>query len=225
MRNATCLNGCRSTPPAIGETGGPRRRRPRRLSEVFAELARQSERAVSIGSIRDALGDRSFAALLVFFAFPNILPLPPGVTTLLGLPLVLVSAQMIYGRSDAWLPEIVTRRSIPAETFRSIMERLIPRLIRVERMIRPRYWPFWRRHGDRVIGVIALILAIVITLPIPLGNGPPAFATVLLGLALSERDGILFAVGCAIALGSMAIVASVIGAVIAAANAIIHWLL
>ena len=104
------------------------------------------------------------------------------------------------------------------------MERLIPRLVRLERMIRPRYWPFWRQHGDRVIGVIALVMAITITLPIPLGNWPPALATALLGLALSERDGILFAVGCAVALGSMAIVASVMGIVIATAGAIIHWL-
>src|SRR5215813_6497391 len=108
-------------PPPSGEAGGHEHRPPRRLSAVFAELAERSDGPVSIGALRDALGDRSFAALLVFFAFPNMLPLPPGVTTLLGLPLVLVSAQMIYGRSDAWLPEIVTRRSMPAETFRSIM--------------------------------------------------------------------------------------------------------
>ena len=38
---------------------------------------------------------------------------------------------------------------------------------------------------------MALVLAIVVTLPIPLGNWLPAFATALLGLALSERDGIL----------------------------------
>ena len=78
-------------------------------------------------------------------------------------------------------------------------------------MIKPRYWPFWRRHGDRVIGVIALVLAIIVTLPIPLGNWLPAFSTALLGLALFERDGILFAVGSAVAVGSMAVVASVIG--------------
>jgi hypothetical protein len=219
-----------AAPTATGGTGGPQtgghhHRRPRRLSAVFAELAERSAGPVSIGALRDALGDRSFAALLVFFAFPNMLPLPPGATTLLGLPLVLVSAQMIYGRGNAWLPEIVTRRSLPGETFRSIMDRLIPRLVRLERMIRPRYWPFPRGHGDRLIGAIALILAVIITLPIPLGNGPPAFATVLLGLALSQRDGILFAVGCAVALGSLAIVASVIGVAIAAAGAVIHWLL
>jgi hypothetical protein len=92
-------------------------------------------------------------------------------------------------------------------------------------MIRPRYWPFWRRHGDRVIGIIALIMAVVITLPIPLGNWPPAFATALLGLALSERDGILFAVGSAVAVGSVAIVASVIGAVGVATTAVIQSLM
>jgi hypothetical protein len=213
------------TPKPTREAGGLRRRKPRRLSEVFSQLAEQSDGVVSIGAIRDALGDRSFAALLVFFGFFNMLPLPPGATTFLGLPLVLVSAQMIYGRTDAWLPEVLTRRSMPAEAFRSIMQRLIPRLVWLERMIRPRYWPFWRRQGERVIGVIALIMAVTITLPIPLGNGPPGFATVLLGLALSQRDGILFAIGCAVAIGSMVIVATVIGAVMAAANAVMQWLL
>jgi hypothetical protein len=209
----------------FGEGGIVRRRRPRRLSQVFAELSHQANGPVSIGVIRDALGDRSFAALLVFFAFFNMLPLPPGATALLGLPLILVSAQMVYGSKRAWLPRVLTKRSVSAETFRSIMERLIPRLIWIEQMIRPRYWPFWRRHGDRVIGIIALIMAITITLPIPLGNWPPAFATALLGLALSERDGILFAIGSAVAVGSMALVVSVIGVITAAATWMIHLIM
>lgn len=206
-------------------TGGSRRRRPRRLSQVFAELAGRAEGPVTIGAIRDALGDRSFGALLVLFASINLLPLPPGATALLGLPLVVVSAQMVYGSRRAWLPQALTRRSIPAETFRAIVARLVPRLERVERMIRPRYWPFWRRRGDQVIGVITLVMAITITLPIPLGNWPPALATALLGLALSERDGILFAIGSAIAIASLAIVASVMGIAIAAAAAVIDWVL
>jgi hypothetical protein len=206
----------------FGGTEGMRRHKPRRLSQVFSELAQQANGPVSIGAIRDALGDRSFAALLVFFALPNLLPLPPGATALLGLPLVLVSAQMVYGSHRAWLPEVLSKRSVSPEAFKSLMERIIPRLIKIEQMIRPRYWPFWRQHGDRVIGVIALILAITITLPIPLGNWPPAFATALLGLALSERDGILFAVGSAVAVGSMALVASVIGIVTATTAAVFH---
>ena len=102
---------------------------------------------------------------------------------------------MAYGSKQAWLPAFVMDDRSSADQFRSVMEWIIPRLIQLERLIRPRYWPFWRKQGDRIIGIIALILAIVVTLPIPLGNWLPAFSTALLGLALSERDGILFAIG------------------------------
>ena len=214
-----------ATRNAADRTGSFRRRRPRRLSQVFAELADEAEGPVTIGAIRDALGDRSFGALLVLFSSINLLPLPPGATALLGLPLVLVSAQMVYGSRRAWLPQVLTRRSIPAEVFRSVVARLVPRLERVERMIRPRYWPFWRRHGDQVIGVIALVMAITITLPIPLGNWPPALATALLGLALSERDGILFAIASIVGVAAILLVVSVIGAVGMLANAVFGWLL
>ncbi len=199
----------------------PVRRRPRRLSQLFAQLARDAEGAVSISNIRDALGDRSFAALIVFFAVLNLIPLPPPSSAILGLPLVIISAQMIYGSKRAWLPRFVMENSISAESFRSVMDRLIPRLISLERMIKPRYWPFWRRQGDRVIGVICLILAVIVTLPIPLGNWLPAVSTALLGLALIERDGILFAIGTAIGVVAIAVIVAVFGS----ATALISFLL
>ena len=204
--------------------GAPQRRRPRRLSEVFAQLARDAHGPISIGHIRDALGNRSFAPLLVLFAAFNLLPLPPGTSAILGLPLIIVSAQMVYGTKQAWLPSALSNRSLNADTFRSMMDWIIPRLIRIERVIRPRYWPFWRKQGDRVIGCIALVLAIVVTLPIPLGNWLPAFATALLGLALSERDGLLLAVGGAVCVAAMVVIVAVIGVAGVATNAALGWL-
>jgi hypothetical protein len=204
--------------------GTPRRRRPRRLSEVFAQLARDAQGPVSIGHIRDALGNRSFAPLLVLFAAFNLLPAPPGTSAVLGVPLIIISAQMVYGNKQAWLPDALANRSLSAETFRTMMEWVIPRLIRLERVIRPRYWPFWRRQGDRIIGAIALVLAIIVTLPIPLGNWLPAFATALLGLALSERDGLLLAVGGAVCIVSFCVIAAVIGVAGFATHAAMGWL-
>ncbi|HEY6629981.1 MAG TPA: exopolysaccharide biosynthesis protein [Rhizobiaceae bacterium] len=204
--------------------GAPQRRRPRRLSELFSQLARDAQGPVSIGHIRDALGNRSFAPLLVLFAAFNLLPLPPGASAVLGLPLIIVSAQMVYGAKQTWLPSYLSERSLSAETFRKAMEWIIPRLVRIERIIRPRYWPFWRRQGDRVIGGVALLLAIVVTLPIPLGNWLPAFATALLGLALSERDGLLLAVGGAICIVSFCVIAAVVGAAGIATNAALGWI-
>ena len=45
-----------------------------------------------------------------------------------------------------------------------------------------------------------------------LGNWMPAFSTALLGLALSERDGILLLIGGAVGVAAMAIVGAVVGA-------------
>lgn len=203
--------------------GAPRRRKARRLSEVFAQLARDANGPVSIGHIRDTLGNRSFAPLLVLFAAFNLIPLPPGASAFLGLPLVIVSAQMVYGSKRAWLPAFILNRSLSAETFRSVMEWVIPRLVSIERWIRPRYWPFWRRRGDRVIGLFVLLMAIVVTLPIPLGNWFPAFSAALLGLALSERDGILFAIAILVGIGALAIIIAVIGAAGFATHAALGW--
>lgn len=191
--------------------GEPLRRRPRRLSQVFAQLARDANGPVSIASIRDALGDRSFAALLVFFSLLNMIPLPPPSSAILGLPMVIVAAQLMYGGKRAWLPRFLMDRSLTADQFRAVMNSVIPRLVWLEKYVRPRYWPFWRRRGDRIVGVLAFLLAIVVTLPIPLGNWLPAFATALLGLALSERDGILFAIGSVVGIASVGLIIAVIG--------------
>lgn len=190
---------------------GVRRPPPTRLSIVFQRMADDANGSVKVATIRDALGDRSFAALLIFFAALNLLPLPPPSSAILGLPLVIVAAQMVSGRVTVWLPRVVLEKSLTANQFRSIMSRLVPWLVWLERYIQPRYWPFWRRQGERVVGAIALLLAIVVTLPIPLGNWLPALSIFLLGFALSERDGVLLAVGSAVGLLALLVIGLVIG--------------
>lgn len=191
--------------------GAQPRRRPRRLSNVFTEMMEQADGPVSLRTIRDALGDRGFAGLLVFFAAINMIPLPPPASAFLGLPLIIISAQMAYGSERAWLPRFLMDKSISPEQFRKLMNWVIPRLIRLEKVIRPRYWPFWRRHGDRFVGAVTLFLGVIVTLPIPLGNWLPACATALLGIAVSERDGVLLAFGGAVGLSALAVIGIVVG--------------
>jgi len=182
---------------------------PYRLSDILARMAAEATGPVRIGQIRDALADRSFATLLVLFAAFNLLPLPPGTTLVLGPPLVLVSAQMVLGYRNAWLPRFVLDKTIAPDRFRKSTDRVLPWLRRLEQLVRPRSWPF---IGDRVIGAITLVLSIAITLPIPLGNWLPALSTAIIGLALSERDGIFFFVGLATAILAFAVIGMVVGA-------------
>lgn len=191
--------------------GTPRRPEPARLSAVFERLAAGHDGPITIAEIRTALGDRSLATLLIFFALINLLPLPPPSSAILGLPLLIVAAQMLYGSTSAWLPKRILAISLTAEQFRSAMARIVPWLVWLEKYIRPRYWPFWPKQGERIVGGMALVLALVVTLPIPLGNWLPAFSITLLGFALSERDGVLLGVGAAVGLFALAVIALVIG--------------
>lgn len=200
--------------------GTPRRPTPQRLSAVLGKLAAEAEGPITVAQIRSALGDRSFATLLLFFALLNLLPLPPPSSAILGLPLIIISAQMVWGNPTVWLPKRVLDVSLTPEQFKSANDRINPWLIWIEKYIRPRYWPFWPKQGERVVGVMALLLGIVVTLPIPLGNWLPAFATTLLAFALTERDGILLCAGSAVGVAAFA----VIGAVIGSAGALIGFI-
>jgi hypothetical protein len=185
---------------------------PRRMSVVFEEISRGAVEAVTILQVRDALGDRSLAALLAFFAAINLLPLPPGTTIVLGPPLVIIAAQMMFGYSRVWLPRSILDRSIPAERFRQMTARAMPRLLWLERLIRPRYWPFRSEQvADRVIGALAFVFAIAVTLPIPFGNWLPAFSIFLLSLALSERDGLCLIAGLVVGAVAFLVIALVAG--------------
>jgi hypothetical protein len=191
-----------------------------RLSQIFRRLAAESEHSVSIEELRDSMGDRGFAMLLVLFAALNLLPLPPGSTLILGIPLMLVSAQMMLGYPSAWLPRFLLAKSIGADRFRHAVTFVIPRLEWLERLVRPRHWPFETADADRYLGIATFVLAVAVFLPIPLGNWLPAFAIAVMGLALSERDGLFFVFGIATGIASLAVIGAVVGAAGAIASAV-----
>ena len=178
---------------------------PRPLSQVFEDLALTGA-PVTFGELEDALTDRSFAALLTFFAILNLLPLPPGTGVVTGIPLVLVSIQMVLGRDSVWLPAFMLTKSISPERFRLVSNKVVPWLQWLERFIRPRNWPFGRKQGDRWLGVFTTILGISVVLPMPLSNWLPALATAIIGIALCERDGRLMLGGLTLGVVSISIV-------------------
>lgn len=199
------------------------RPRPRRLSELFVSIAATADGDISVGKIIDALGDRSFAAALLLFAALNLLPLPPGATFFTGVPLILIAMQMVWGSPRVWLPRRVRDTAIPAEKFRSSVDWIAPRLLRLEKHIKPRYWPFWHRQGEIIVGALVLILAIVITLPIPLGNWFPALSIAVISLAFSERDGVMMGVGVLLAVFSIAVITLLAASVTLFLNYLWHY--
>ena len=171
----------------------PRRRRPpprKRLSEILSDIAADDSHAeITIADLMRLMEGRARAALIFLFAMPNVLPAPPGLSGLLGLPLLYLTWQMMLGRVP-WLPKIIAGRGIPHATFAAMIQRVTPFLTRAEKLLRPRWGWLVGPRAEHALGALALVLAVVITLPIPFGNMLPAFAICLIALGVLERDGL-----------------------------------
>ena len=194
----------------------------RGLSELLAEHARtvRSER-VSLADIADVLGTRSFGAWLLILALPMVLPVPaPSISVLFGVPLMVISAQLALGGRRACLPGFILRQSVARADYLALVARMQPAMERFERLVRPR--AFWLANdwAKIPIGVICLVLAMIITLPIPLGHVAPGSAICLLALGFMERDGVVIGIGFVAAVLALVIVTL---ASAGAVNALHHW--
>jgi hypothetical protein len=194
-----------------------------RISDALTRLsATLADERVEIGMLNALLGRRSIGGLLLILALPMALPIPaPGISVIFGIPLILISAQLLIGRRRAWLPLRLARRSIPRAEFVAWVNRALPMLRCFEHIVRPR--AAWLA-GDWVlipIGAICVLLAVIITLPIPLGHMIPGAAISLLALGLMERDGLVIGLGMIIAAIGLAIVTAASAAVAATLRA---WL-
>lgn len=171
----------------------------RSLSSVLREISDVEAEEITVGEIVDLFGRRAFGALLFAFAVPNVLPLPPGSTTILGAPLLLLSPQVLVGVNAPWLPRMLDERRLRTADLRKGLPRVIRFVEGVERVSRPRLTFVFGAVGDRLIGLVCTGLAFALILPIPLGNLVPAIAVGLLGLGLFQRDGVLVLVGYVVA--------------------------
>jgi len=212
-----------SADPAPSGPGGAR---ARRTSDILLELAWSFPRErISLRDIAGLLGNRSFGFLLLVFTLPNTIPLGiPGISTVTGIPLALVALQMTVGMPRPYLPKWIGDRSIRRYDFRRLMQQTAPWLQRLERLMRPRWLAMSGVAGERAFGLVCLILAVVLALPIPFGNVPPAIGIALIALGLIEKDGVLLTVGAAVGVASLAFVWGVLWAMLQAAAAFFQHL-
>lgn len=197
--------------------------RPRRLTEIVGSL--EGRPSFTIGELVDELGERAMGALMFIFAVPNIIPTPPGTSAVLGLPLVILTFQLMVGRQTLWLPQTIRKRTIDGSLVASFVRKSMPVLVRFEKVLRPRFSVVVASDpAERVIGLVAFLLAVVLFLPIPLVNILPAAAIALLALGLAERDGVAVLLGYIMGLGTVVVIGLVSSAIYAAAKTFINVL-
>lgn len=184
-----------------------------RTSELLDRLLRDHPdgRSATLGDRVAVLGDRGFGVLLLVFALPNLVPMPlPAMSTVLGLPLILLAAQMLIGLTRPRLPTRLARWSPERRHADRVVAGARALLGRLERFVRPR-WRFLAddRRSRHALGAVCLALALVLALPIPLGNLLPSLALSLIALGQLEKDGVVIAAGIAVGAVGLLVVASV----------------
>lgn len=175
------------------------------LSEVLQEIAETPSERISLNELSARFGGRALGALLLVFGILCLLPLPPGATTIFGLPLLLLAPQLLVGLRAPWLPQTLRHRAVEMDQVRPNLPRVIRWLRRIESVSRPRLTFLFGPVGQRLIGLVCTVLAVVLILPIPLGNLLPAASVSVLALALIQRDGILALIGYGAALASASV--------------------
>ena len=195
------------------------------LSDLLQSLAdRTDSERVSIQDLLHALGDRALGALIFLFAFPNVLPLPPGTSFILGAPLVFLVAQLMMARPP-WLPHFIGKRAMARADFAQLVARIVPWLVRAEKLLRPRLQALTSGVMERVLGALCLLLATLVVLPIPFGNMLPALAISVIALGLLESDGIWVLIGLAVSAVAAVVVSSVVAGLAKAAFYVVaRWL-
>jgi len=199
--------------------------RPLPLSQRLAQIiAEHGPDRLSFTDLAAKLHSRAWGGLLLIFAAINVLPLPPGTSVFFALPLLIVSAQMVMGRSSPWFPAKLDRRGVTKELLAKLIGKMAWVEARIERIFKPRLPGLTGPAAARVIGLICFLLALIAAIPVPLFHVAPAVAIVMFGLALIYRDGALVIAAAVAAVLSIAVDALIIGSSVVALSYAASWL-
>jgi hypothetical protein len=156
------------------------------ISRIVAEVAAAfpGER-ISLGEMAAAFGDRAFGILSLLLLLPGLLP---GMASVFGLPLLILGIQMGLGLRQPKLPRILARQTIKRSDLLRLASASSKGLKRIERFVRPRPGFFTSPPGERIIGWLTAYVAIMLILPGPGTNGPPAFGNIVMALGVIEQD-------------------------------------
>src|SRR3569623_488353 len=105
----------------------------------------------------------------------------------------------MFGAGAPWLPAWVRAQTVATADLKRGLPKVLRWLERAEALSRPRLLFLFSAWGQRAIGLVCTVLAVVLILPIPLGNMLPAASVSVLALALVQRDGVLAVFGYVLA--------------------------
>lgn len=173
----------------------------RGLISALEEIAAAApDEGLSLGEFVDALGERAFGIILFAMALPISIPFLYGVPQIMAVPMMALSAQMMLGREEPWLPGKFKQRQI----HKTGLDRMAAGGRKwfgwLEALARPRLIFLSGPTAERVVGLVFVIFCASILVPLPATNTTPGIALAIAALGLLTRDGLLVLAGLALGL-------------------------
>jgi hypothetical protein len=187
-----------------------------RTSDLLATLIDQTdgEGDITLHEVLKLLGARAFGLAILIFSLPNSLPIPspPGFSAVTGLPIVIFSFQMLIGRKSLWLPKRIRKVHFSRAKLAAFLSKGLPYIRKIERLLHPRLSFMESKVGEHLLGLVVLLLATVLTLPLIFGNFLPGLSISVIALGMLERDGLLMLAGVIGGIISIALIFGLYGA-------------
>jgi hypothetical protein len=154
------------------------------------------DQILTVGALLAGLEARSYAFIIAVLDLPNCIPTGiPLLSTVTGVPMLLIAVQGLLGRPAPTLPARLTDHPLPRGKLQDFLERARGPIGRLENVVHPRR-EWWLQGAARRLLQFAWIGCIfVLALPIPFDNLLPAWAILFFCLALLERDGLMAMLG------------------------------
>ena len=171
---------------------------PTTLEQLLDRIAHAASEhgRVSLGSVLDAVGRRSFAPLLLLAGLVTLAPVVgdiPGVPTLMGLLVLLTGMQLLFGREHFWLPAWMLARSLKQQSLCKAVDWMRRPARFIDRFTRPRLTMLTDSAGLYIVAIacVAIALAMPPMELVPFSANGAGGALTAFGLALIARDGVI----------------------------------
>jgi hypothetical protein len=154
------------------------------------------ESRLTLDAFLAGLEARSYAFIIAALDLPNCVPTGiPLLSTVTGVPMLLLVAQAYLGHPAPSLPQFFGMRSLPRGKLQDFLVRARRPIERIEDAVHPRR-DWWLTGPRRRLLQFALgLMIVVLAVPIPFDNLLPAWSILSFCFALIEGDGVMAMLG------------------------------
>ncbi len=171
----------------------------RKLSDELKTLLLTDAESLTVEQLVDRVGDRGFGLLLLVLSLPSALPVPAaGYSVPFGILLLVLALQMIIGKTHPVFPRKLQKTRLKRSFAEKLLKGASWIFMRIEWIVRPRMRWVGKRAGLMLMGILVLIMALLMMIPIPMTNTFPAMVIFLIGVGLTEDDGVFASLACVV---------------------------